>query len=74
MNGPLRLLVSGDRRWADPLPLRGALDAINVGGECGIEEGLQYETAQFGLMFSTDDMREGPRASLERRKPVSSGR
>ena len=56
-----------------PLALRGALDAINVGGECGIEEGLQYETAQFGLMFSTDDMREGTRAFLERRKPVFNG-
>ncbi len=57
-----------------PLALRGALDAVNVGGECGIEEGLQYETAQFGLMFSTDDMREGTRAFLERRKPVFNGR
>ncbi len=56
-----------------PLALRGTLDAINVGGECGIEEGLQYETAQFGLMFSTDDMREGTRAFLERRKPGFSG-
>ncbi|HEY5970872.1 MAG TPA: enoyl-CoA hydratase-related protein [Pseudoxanthomonas sp.] len=56
-----------------PLALRGTLDAVNVGGECGIEEGLQYETAQFGLMFSTDDMREGTQAFLERRKPVFSG-
>jgi enoyl-CoA hydratase len=59
---------------AAPLALRGTLDAVNIGGECGIEEGLQYETAQFGLMFSTDDMREGTRAFLERRKPVFSGR
>jgi len=59
---------------AAPLALRGTLDAVNVGGECGIEEGLQYETAQFGLMFSTDDMREGTRAFLERRKPVFNGR
>lgn len=59
---------------AAPLALRGTLDAVNVGGECGIEEGLQYETAQFGLMFSTDDMREGTRAFLERRKPVFQGR
>jgi len=58
---------------AAPLALRGTLDAVNVGGECAIEEGLQYETAQFGLMFSTDDMREGTRAFLERRKPVFSG-
>ena len=59
---------------AAPLALRGTLDAVNVGGECGIEEGLQYETAQFGLMFSTDDMREGTTAFLERRKPVFNGR
>ena len=57
-----------------PLALRGTLDAVNVGGECGIEEGLHYETAQFGLMFSTDDMREGTRAFMERRKPAFSGR
>ncbi|WP_449466152.1 enoyl-CoA hydratase/isomerase family protein [Stenotrophomonas humi] len=54
---------------AAPLALRGILDAINVGGECGIEEGLEYESAQFGLAFSTDDMREGTSAFLERRKP-----
>ena len=54
---------------AAPLALRGMLDAVNVGGECGIEEGLEYESAQFGLMFSTQDMREGTAAFLERRKP-----
>jgi enoyl-CoA hydratase len=57
-----------------PLALRGTLDVVNVGGECGIEEGLQYESAQFGLMFATDDMREGTRAFLERRKPEFHGR
>jgi len=56
-----------------PLALRGMLDAINVGGECAIGEGLQYESAQFGLLFSTDDMREGTSAFLERRKPVFKG-
>jgi enoyl-CoA hydratase len=58
---------------AAPLALRGALDCINVGGECGIEEGLEYEAAQFGLMFSTNDMREGTSAFLERRKPDFKG-
>jgi enoyl-CoA hydratase len=57
-----------------PLALRATLDVVNVGGECGIEEGLQYETAQFGLMFATDDMREGTRAFTERRKPQFTGR
>ena len=57
-----------------PLALRATLDVVNIGGECGIEEGLQYETAQFGLMFATDDMREGTRAFMERRKPTFIGR
>ncbi len=58
---------------AAPLALRGILDCVVVGGECGIEEGLAYETAQFGLMFSTRDMREGTTAFLERRKPAFAG-
>ena len=59
---------------AAPLALRGVLDCVNYGGECAIEEGLAYEAAQFGLMFSTDDMREGTGAFLERRKPAFQGR
>jgi enoyl-CoA hydratase len=58
---------------AAPLALRGMIDCINIGGECGIEEGLEYESAQFGLMFSTGDMREGTSAFLERRKPEFKG-
>jgi len=59
---------------AAPLALRGILDCVNHGGECAIEEGLAYETAQFGLMFATDDMREGTNAFLDRRKPGFVGR
>ena len=58
---------------AAPLALRGMLDCVNVGGECGIEEGLEYEAAQFGLVFSTEDMREGTSAFLEKRKPAFTG-
>jgi len=54
---------------AAPLALRGVLDCIKTGGESAIGEGLAYEAAQFGLMFATEDMREGTRAFLERRKP-----
>ncbi|WP_256646624.1 enoyl-CoA hydratase/isomerase family protein [Thermomonas paludicola] len=59
---------------AAPLALRGMLDCVNIGGECGIEEGLEYESAQFGLMFATDDMREGTSAFLEKRKPAFAGK
>ncbi|MCL7714259.1 enoyl-CoA hydratase-related protein [Stenotrophomonas mori] len=54
---------------AAPLALRGILDAVSVGGECALEEGLEYESAQFGLLFATEDMREGTAAFLERRAP-----
>ena len=66
--------LAGQLANAAPLALRGLLDCITVGGECGIEEGLEYESAQFGLMFATDDMREGTAAFLERRKPAFVGR
>ena len=56
-----------------PLALRGMIDCVNIGGECGIEEGLEYESVQFGLVFSTQDMREGTAAFLERRKPAFRG-
>ena len=59
---------------AAPLALRGMLDCVNVGGECGIEEGLEYESVQFGLMFATEDMREGTSAFLEKRKPAFTGK
>ena len=59
---------------AAPLALRAMLDCVNIGGECGIEEGLEYESAQFGLVFSTEDMREGTSAFLDKRKAAFKGR
>src|SRR3546814_17704740 len=59
---------------AAPLALRGIIDCVNVGADCALDEAMEYEAAQFGLVFSTDDMREGTRAFLERRKPEFSGR
>jgi enoyl-CoA hydratase len=57
-----------------PLAMRAILDAVHVGGECALDEGLEYESAQFGLVFSTDDAREGMQAFLERRKPAFGNR
>jgi len=54
---------------AAPLALRGILDAVLLGGECGLEEALQFETAQFALLFASEDMREGTAAFLGKRKP-----
>lgn len=66
--------LAGQLAASAPLALRGIIDCVNTGGECGIEEGLEYEAAQFGLVFSTQDMREGTSAFLEKRKPAFEGR
>src|SRR3546814_16355835 len=58
---------------AAPLALRGILDCVTVGADCALDEAMEYEAAQFGLVFSTDDMREGTRAFLECRKPEFTG-
>ena len=59
---------------AAPLAARSILDCVRVAGECTLAEALSYESTQFGLIFSTDDMREGTAAFLERRKPNFTGR
>lgn len=59
---------------AAPHALAGILDAVIQGGECALDQGLAYETQAFALCFSTEDMREGTRAFLERRKANFAGR
>jgi enoyl-CoA hydratase len=57
-----------------PQALRGILEAVIIGGECGLQQGLDYETQAFAVCSSTEDMREGTRAFLERRQPEFHGR
>lgn len=52
-----------------PQALNGILNAITLGGEAGIEVGLDYESQAFGVCAATADMREGTAAFMERRKP-----
>ena len=39
-----------------------------------LAEGLSMEAALFGLTCATEDMREGTRAFVEKRKPLFRGR
>ena len=57
-----------------PLAAAGILDAVLQGGETAIDQGLEFETQGFALAFSTEDMREGTTAFLEKRKPQFTGR
>ena len=56
-----------------PLAVRYVLQAVHRGVNLPLAEGLALEAALFGLVASTDDMREGTRAFLEKRKPVFKG-
>ncbi len=51
-----------------PIALRFALEAVDRSLETGVEEGLGLEAHLFGLLASTDDMREGMNAFLEKRE------
>jgi enoyl-CoA hydratase len=57
-----------------PVALRYILDAVNKGVEMPFAEAARYEATLFGLVAATDDMREGTRAFLEKRKPTFKGR
>jgi enoyl-CoA hydratase len=49
--------------------MRYAMEAIHQGLEMPFAEGCRLEAALFGLTAATNDMREGTRAFLEKRKP-----
>ncbi|MFW5951623.1 MAG: enoyl-CoA hydratase/isomerase family protein [Gemmatimonadota bacterium] len=57
-----------------PLALRFALEAVDRNLETGIDEALGLESHLFGLLASTEDMREGMGAFLEKREAEFKGR
>lgn len=57
-----------------PLAVALAIEAVDVGLDSGLEPGLRFEAAAFGMAASTEDRREGTRAFLEKRKPAFAGK
>ena len=66
--------LAGDLAKAAPMAMRYIIDAVIKGGEMPFAEACRYEAALFGLVSTTDDMREGTSAFLEKRKPLFKGR
>ena len=51
-----------------------AMEAINHGARMPLTEGLVLEADLFGLACATEDMREGTKAFLEKRKAKFRGK
>lgn len=57
-----------------PVAARFIIDAVNRGADLPLAHAQVYETTLFGLVSTTEDMREGTRAFLEKRKPEFKGK
>jgi enoyl-CoA hydratase len=51
-----------------PVAVRFCLEAVNRGLEMPLDEAMMTEATLFGLICATDDMREGTRAFVDKRK------
>lgn len=73
-------LLEHSRQWLRkvlanaPAALALTMQAVDVGLNCGLEEGLRFEAAALALTASTEDKTEGTRAFLEKRRPVFTGK
>ena len=66
--------LAGQLAASAPIATRYIMSAINKGLEMPFAEACVYEATLFGLVVSTEDMREGTQAFLEKRKPEFKGR
>src|SRR5688500_7975542 len=57
-----------------PVAVRYIIDAVNKGLDMGFADAQVFEATLFGLVSSTEDMREGTRAFLEKRKAEFTGK
>jgi len=57
-----------------PIAIRLAKESVLAAFETSLEEGLAVERKNFCLLFATEDMREGMRAFMEKRKAAFQGR
>lgn len=57
-----------------PVAVKLCLEAVSHGLQLTLEEGIQLEANLFGLCFSTEDMKEGTKAFIEKRKAEFKGK
>ena len=59
--------------FSAPVALHCIIDSINHGAECSLLDGLDYEAKAFAVTCSTEDMKEGTAAFLDKRKANFTG-
>jgi len=57
-----------------PMAVRYILESVHRGCDASFDQAQSLEATLFGLVASTDDMREGTAAFLEKRKARFTGR
>jgi enoyl-CoA hydratase len=77
---PQAELLAYSRGWLakvlanGPLAIGLVMEAVDVGLDSGLDAGIRFEAAAFGVSAATEDRREGTRAFLEKRKPAFAGK
>jgi enoyl-CoA hydratase len=56
-----------------PLAVRACLEAVDAGMDMSLDQALLLEAGYFGVLSATEDMLEGTKAFLEKRKPAFKG-
>jgi enoyl-CoA hydratase len=56
-----------------PLAVSLAKKVMNSGNDLTVSQGLDHELGQFAEIFTSEDMKEGTQAFIEKRKPVFKG-
>jgi len=71
---PAALALAQELASKAPVASRAILEAVHKGLQMPLAEAQSYEATLFGLVATTEDMQEGTRAFLEKRKPAFTGR